>query len=411
MAVSLKVDPAEVDWHVKKLASFGAYGETGVWRIAYSPEWVAAQDQLAKWYQSAGLTPRMDAVGNLWGRLEGSAGGKLIATGSHVDSQAPGGHYDGAQGVVAAFLAVKKLRETCGQPKRPIEIVAFCEEEGSRFPAANLWASRAITGQVKAEDLSVLGYDGLSMADALRGVGLDPARFAEARRDDLEAFIELHVEQGPFLEEAGLPVGVVSAITGLRHYQVTLTGRTDHAGGMPMDHRRDPMAGAAEIIAGVIGNALRMGRPAVTTVGRIKAEPGGPAIVPGKVVFTIDARHPVPEQLQELYRQHESLINEVASRRGLGLDVQINIEVPPVPMDTGIIALLEEAARERDIPYLVMASGAGHDTQRMASICRPGMIFVQSRDGRSHTPEEYTAPEHAALGIELLAAGLCRLAY
>jgi allantoate deiminase len=412
MTRALPIDPAEVAWHVERLAHFGAHGATGVWRTVYSPEWTAAQQQLAEWFQAAGLSVRQDAVGNLWGRLEGSAGCGVIATGSHVDSQRPGGQYDGALGIIAGLLAVKHLRQTYGSPRRPLEVVSLCEEESSRFPTAAYWGSRAITGQVRPADLTeVRDFDGVPIADVMRGVGLDPDRVAEAVRHDLDAFIELHIEQGPFLEDANLPVAIVSGITGMRHYLVTLTGRADHAGAVPMDRRLDPMAGAAEIISGVIGNAFRLGRPAVTTVGQIRAEPGGRAIVPDRVIFTVDARHPVPEQRAELYRQHESLIREVAARRGLRLTLEIMLDIDPAPSDPAIMALHEASARGLEIPCLVLPSGAGHDSQRMATICRTGMLFVQSRDGRSHTPDEYTAPEHAAAGIAVLAATLHGLAY
>lgn len=411
-SATISIDPAEVDRHITQLARFGAHGPTGVWRTVYSPEWRAAQEQLAAWFGAAGLTVRQDAVGSLWGRLDGTAGGGVIVSGSHVDSQRPGGQYDGALGIIGALLAVTYLQQTYGRPRQPLEVVSLCEEESSRFPSAAFWGSRAITGQIRPEDLTeVRDFDGVPIAEAMRQVGLDPQRYGEAARHDLDAFIELHIEQGPFLEDARLPVAIVSAITGMRPYQVTLTGRADHAGAVPMDRRLDPMAGAAEIIGGVIGNALRMGRPAVTTVGRISAEPGGRAIVPERVVFTVDARHPDPERRVELYRQHESLIQEVAARRQLALDLQVTSDIPPMPMDPGIVAGLEESARALNIPHLVMASGAGHDSQRLATICRTGMIFVQSRGGRSHTPDEYTTPEHAAAGIAVLAATLHRLAY
>jgi allantoate deiminase len=206
-------------------------------------------------------------------------------------------------------------------------------------------------------------------------------------------------------------VAVVSGITGMRHYVVTLTGRADHAGAVPMDRRLDPMAGAAEIITGVIGNAFRLGRPAVTTVGRLEAEPGGRAIVPERVRFTVDARHPDPARRALLYRQHESLLRETAERRGLGLELEVAMDIPPAPSDPTIVALHEESARALGIPYTVLPSGAGHDSQRLATICRTGMLFVQSRGGRSHTPAEYTAPEHAAAGIAVLAETLRKLAW
>jgi allantoate deiminase len=412
MTPQIQIDPALVERYIMELARHGAHGETGVWRTVYSPEWVQATDQYAAWCEEAGLRVRRDAVGNVWGRLEGRAGGGAIVSGSHIDSQRPGGRYDGALGAIAALVALRALREQFGAPQRPLEALAFCEEEGSRFPAARFWGSRAITGDIgEGEAERLRGYEGETMAEAMAAVGLDPARIGEARRDDIEAFIELHIEQGPILEQAGLPVGVVDAITGLRHYAVELRGTANHAGAFPMDLRRDPMAGAAEMIGRVVQTAIDWGRPAVTTVGRIAAEPNFPAIVPELLRFTVDARHPDPEAVERLYAAHEATLREVAARRGLEVDWQVTLTHPPCLADAGLVELLEGSARALEIPYLRMHSGAGHDSQVMANVCKVAMIFVQSKDGRSHTPAEFTSVAHAVAGIRVLAATLYRLAY
>ena len=309
-------------------------------------------------------------------------------------------------------IAIRTLRERFGTPRRPLEAVAFCEEEGSRFPAANFWGSRAVTARIRPEEAGLLlDYEGQTIADAMRAVGLDPIRVAEAAREDIDTFIELHIEQGPLLERAGLPVGIVTGITGLRHYAVEVVGEANHAGAYPMDLRHDPMAGAAEMISGVLETATRSGRPAVTTVGRLQIEPNYPAIVPGKVSFTVDARHPEPQALAQLYAAHEALLRAVAKRRALKVDWRITLDQPPSPSDAATVRLLETAARSQGIPMMSMHSGAGHDSQVMAGIAKIAMIFVQSRNGRSHTPEEFTSVEHAVLGINTLAAGLYQLAY
>jgi allantoate deiminase len=406
------VDPEEVERHIMQLAQYGAYGETGVWRTVYSPEWVAAQQQVQEWCRGIGLEVWQDAVGNVWGRMPGAEGGKPIVTGSHIDSQTPGGRYDGALGVISAYLALKTLKERFGQPKRTLELLSFCEEESSRFAATNFWGSRAIVGLIAPDEPNTLrGYDGVLMADAMRAIGLDPDRIADAKHDDIGAFVELHVEQGPILEEAGLPVAVVNAITGIRHWVITLHGRSDHAGARPIDDRIDPMAGAAEIVSRFIKTALEMGRPAVTTVGRIQAEPGFPAIVPDSVTFTLDARHPDPEARERLYEAHMETLREVCERRGLRYETRITTDHPPCMADPTLVRTFEEAAEAQGIPYQTMASGAAHDTQRMVHIAPVVMLFVQSKGGRSHTPAEYSTPEDAAKGVELLAAGLHRLAY
>lgn len=408
----IAIDPALVERFIMEMARFGAHSGTGVWRTVYSPEWVGATDLYARWCEEAGLAVKRDAVGNVWGRLDGKDGGKAIVSGSHIDTQRPGGRYDGTLGALAGLIALKALKETYGAPRRPLEAVALCEEEGSRFPSASWWGSRAITGRISPEDPDrIRGLADETIAQAMREVGLDPARIPEARRDDIEAFIELHIEQGPILEHAGLPVAVVTGITGIRHYLVTLEGTQNHAGAFPMDLRRDPMAGFAEIASGVVDTAHRWGRPAVTTVGRVEAEPNMPAVIPRRVRFTVDARHPDPEACVRLHASHERLMREVAARRGLDIDWEVLIDHPACPSDPGLVATLQDAARTQAVPFMLMASGAGHDSQQMAAIAKVAMIFVRSKDGRSHTPEEFSSIEDIVAGIKVLAASLYKLAY
>jgi len=409
---AIAIDPALVETMIMEIGAIGAHSGTGVWRTVYSPEWVAANDLYARWAQEAGLGVSRDAVGNVWGRLEGSDGGKSIVSGSHVDTQCPGGRYDGTLGALSALIALKALRAQFGQPKRTLEAVSLCEEEGSRFPTANFWGSRAITGAIQQGDAdNTRDFEGMTIADAMREVGLDPARIPTAQREDIESFVELHIEQGPILEHADLPVAIVSAITGLRHYRVKLSGEQNHAGAFPMDLRQDPVAGFLEIGSGVINTAHRLGRPAVTTIGRVDVNPNGAAVVPCEVHFTIDVRHPDPEKGQELYRLHEQLMQEVAARRGLEIEWDIGIEKAPCLSDPELVSIFRRAAGEQEVPTLTMASGAGHDTQQMARIARTVMIFVRSEKGRSHTPEEFSTIPDIVAGIQVLAAGLHELAY
>jgi allantoate deiminase len=408
----IDVDAGLVERYLLELARHGAYGETGVWRTAYSPEWSAAQHQVAAWMREAGLEVRSDAVGNVWGRLAGSEGGPMVATGSHIDSQTPGGRYDGALGVVAALVALRTLREQFGAPCRTLEAVSLCEEEASRFHATNFWGSRAIVGAISPDEPEAIrDRDGVSIGDAMRGVGLDPERIAEARRDDLDTWIEVHIEQGPILEAEGLPVGVVDAITAIRHYVIELTGRSDHAGARPMAGRLDPMAGFAEIVTAVIGVALESGAPAVTTVGRVNVEPNLPSAVPDKVTFTLDSRHPDQRMVDAQHTRQEQLMREIAERRGLQISWTKPLDLPASPSDPAVVAALEHAAAEEGIPFRRMHSGAGHDTQNIARIARTAMLFARSKDGRSHTPEEFTSVEDAVAAIRVLAATLHRLAY
>ena len=408
----IDVDSDLVERLVLELARHGAYGETGVWRTVYTAEWVAAQDQIAAWLADAGLEVRRDAVGSVLGRLAGSEDGSVIATGSHIDSQTPGGRYDGALGVIAGLVALRTLREQFGTPRRTLEAVSLCEEEASRFHATGFWGSRAIIGAISPDEPDLIrDRDGTSIGEAMRSVGLDPQRISEARRDDLDTWIELHIEQGPILEEEGMQVGVVDAITAIRHYVIELRGRSDHAGARPMRGRLDPMAGFAEIVTAVIGVALESGPPAVTTVGRVEVKPNLPSAVPDAVTFTLDSRHPDQRAVDAQHAQQEQLMREIADRRGLEISWTKPIDLPASPSDPTVVAALERAATEQGIPFRRMHSGAGHDTQNIAKIAKAAMVFARSRDGRSHTPEEFTSVEDSVAAIRVLAATLHDLAY
>jgi allantoate deiminase len=408
----IDIDPEFVERMILEFGAIGAHSGTGVWRTVYSPEWVRANALYVQHGEALGLAMRSDAVGNVWGRLAGSEAGPSIVSGSHMDTQTPGGRYDGTLGALSALIALGALKQQFGQPKRTLEALSLCEEEGSRFPGANFWGSRAITGTIgPADPDTTKAYSGETIAEAMRAIELDPAAIPSAQRRDIETFVELHIEQGPILEHAGLPVAIVDAITGLRHYHVTLGGEQNHAGAFPMDLRRDPMAGFAEIASGVINTAHRLGRPAVTTIGRCEVVPNGAAVIPREVRFTVDARHPDPARRLELFALHENLMREVAARRGLTIDWSIAIDKEPCLSDPGLIDIFTAAAGEQQVKALQMASGAGHDTQTMAKIAKVLMIFVRSKDGRSHTPEEFSSIEDIVAGIRVLAAGLYKLAY
>jgi allantoate deiminase len=408
----MRVDPNLIERYLREMGEIGAHSETGVWRTLYSPEWAQANALFSKWSEDAGLAVSTDAVGNVWAKAVGGDGGPSIVSGSHIDTQCPGGRYDGTLGILSALVAVRTLQELYGQPKRTLEVVSFCEEEASRFPAANFWGSRAITGGIGADEpFRLVGLDGVLMSDAMKEVGLDPSRVDEAHRKDIDTFIELHIEQGPILEHAGLSVGVVDAITGLRQTSVSLWGEANHAGAFPMDLRRDPMAGFVEIASGLMSEARRRGRPSVTTVGRCEVSPGGASIIPEMVRFTLDSRHPDPDTLQAIHASNESFMREVAQRHNLKIEFQTNLEKKPSPSAPHLVNLLETKAGELGIPTLRMSSGAGHDCQQMAKIAAVAMIFVQSKNGRSHTPLEFSSIPHIVDGTRLLMSALYHLAY
>jgi len=390
-----------LEQRLDELYAIGAQPDGGAYRGLYDDAWAQALDLVERWFKDAGLKTRRDAVGNLWGRVDGANKGKAVVTGSHIDTVRRGGRLDGALGIVAGLTAVESLLKD-GPPQRTLEVVAICEEEGSRFNT-NFWGSRAIVGELdRVPD---------DIAAAMRARGLDAARVSSAARDDIDTFIELHIEQGAVLESAGTPLAVVSAIVGTAHLEVTVTGRPDHAGTTPMTLRRDALAAAAAMIQAVESIARALGPPAVATVGRIRVEPDQMNVVPGRCVFTVDLRHSDLGARRALEQRVRSLCETIASERSLGLEMRVLQEKPPVAMHPDVRSLLARAARESGAHATELVSGAGHDAQVLAARCKVGMLFVPSIGGRSHCPEESTKPEYLELGTRVLQKALQIIAY
>jgi allantoate deiminase len=411
--IPMHIDAALLERRLDELYAIGAEPDGGTYRPLYSAAWVAAVEHVERWLKDAGLQTRRDAVGNLWGRADGRDNGKSIVTGSHIDTVRRGGRLDGALGIVAGLTAVEALLKNKGKPQRTLEVVAICEEEGSRF-STNFWGSRAIAGSIDpTETESVKDSLGTSIGSAMRERGLDPSpsRIARAARDDIDTFIELHIEQGAVLESSKARLAVVSAIVGTAHLEVTVTGRPDHAGTTPMELRRDALAGAAAMIQAVESITRSLGKPAVATVGKIRAQPDQINVIPGRVVFTVDLRHADLSARRALEERIRSLCTTIAAERELGLETRVLQERPPVPMHQEVRALLARAAQDSGVNATEMVSGAGHDAQILAARCRVGLLFVPSIGGRSHCPEESTNPAHLQLGTEVLARSLELLAY
>jgi allantoate deiminase len=408
---SLPIDSQQLHARIDELGAIGVHSDGSLYRGVYDDGWVEAMALVRSWLEAAGLSTRFDAVGNLWGRAEGSEGGSSVVTGSHVDTVCNGGKYDGALGVHMAIAAVQALLETAGRPKRPLEVLVTCEEEGSRF-SSSFWGARAIVGRIHPEEPGrVVDQAGLTIGAAMEARGFDPARIPEAERHDIAAFVEAHIEQGAILEREGYPLGVVSTITGQRWMRVTVTGVQNHAGTTPMDLRRDALAGAAAMIERITAAAVRMGRPAVATVGRIQAFPGGTNIIPGRCDFTIDTRHADPDLRRQLLAEIDGILTQVATERELGVQAAVIADHDPVPMRAEIRAQIEASIEQLGLRYLVMPSGAGHDSEILAPRFPTAMLFVPSHDGKSHTPEEYTPIEQVVPGVRALTGTLHRLAY
>lgn len=399
---------------LERLASFTSGSGEGVTRLLYSPEWLAAQRDVAERMRDEGLAPEFDEVGNVFGRLPGTGGpAGAIVTGSHIDTVAQGGRFDGAYGIAAGLAAVGYLHRTYGLPRRTLEVVSLCEEEGSRFPLA-YWGSGSIAGlrsfaQVRAEELR--DADGIPFVEAMRSCGFGEGSARPARRGDMAAFIELHIEQGAVLERAGAAVGIVEAIAGQRRIRVEVRGETNHAGTTPMTLRRDALEGACAMISLLRQEALQWGAPLVATVGHIEARPNMPNAVSGEAAFTVDIRHADREALEAFGRRLREAFRQVAAERGLALDCAEWLREEPTPMSAELAAGLADSCAALGLSPLRMISGAGHDAQMLARICPAAMLFVPSRGGISHSPLEYTRPRELAAGALVLAELLYRLGY
>ena len=407
---SIAVNPEEMQRLVETLGAIGEQPGGGIIRHVYDSAWVAARQQLADWMRAAGLAVREDAVGNLFGRIEGDSP-RTILTGSHIDTVQLGGRYDGALGVLSALAALRVLKDTAGKPKKSLEMVALCEEEDSRFHC-NFWGTRGMLGLISAAEMDELrDEDGVPIGRVMAEIGFPPENYAQAIRDDLDAFVELHIEQGRILFDEGLPLGIVDAITGLYRFRVTVEGRTDHAGTTPMDLRHDALQAAAHIATEMTAIVVQAGRPAVLTNGWWEVLPGAWNIVPGLVHFSVDLRHPDEAAKQRLAAEVRRCGEQIAAKRGVSIAYSVVSDVPPKDMDPAVKAHLHAAAEACGVQWIPMVSGAGHDSQVMATRVPTAMLFVPSFEGRSHSAAEYTTPEDAARGATVLATALHRLAY
>jgi allantoate deiminase len=377
-------------------ARIGADERGGVSRFAWTPELAEANAWLAEHLAELGLEVELDAAGNVIGRWEAGEG-KAVLLGSHLDTVPCGGRYDGALGVLAALDVVRRLKAEGVEPARPIWVVSFNDEEGARFQTGML-GSRAFCGDCELEDWGRRG-----VPEAMAEAGFDFDRLPDARRaEDVAAYLELHIEQGPVLERAGVDLGVVTAITGMLGLRARFLGEANHAGTTPMELRRDALAGAARAVLALREEA-RSRDDMTANVGVISAEPGGFNVVPGTAEMTIDIRSPASVGFARLEPFVRETLQRIAAEEGLGLELRETHRKQPVALDPELQDRLEEAAREEGATTLRLASGAGHDAMVLAHHAPAAMLFVPSRGGLSHTPDEFSSPEHCELGARVLA--------
>ena len=407
-----KVERIQKD--IESLAQFSCVQGIGCTRFTYTKEFRQAADYIIAEMKAAGLEVREDPVGIIIGRMEGKdPTAPAIMTGSHFDTVKTGGRFDGPAGVTAALETARVLHEEGFEPNCPIEFVALPEEEGARF-GGGLFGSRAICGQLKENELETYkDWDGVSIAEAMRGYGLDPDKAEQARRKpgDIGLFLELHIEQGPILENNKVDIGVVDAIVGLKTYVVTVSGRSDHAGTTPLNMRADTVLAAARAIAAGTDKALELDDGTVITFGRVETKPGAFNIVAKETVFNIDCRSRTIESVETVIEAvRASLEKSARENPGLSFDMYESLRAMPVPMKAEVKALLEEKAAECGISTMPMLSGAGHDAMIMGSLCDVAMVFVPSKDGRSHVPEEWTDYDELQKGVEVVCRTIKELA-
>jgi len=397
---TLKVNPIRLEQRIEKLAEYGKTPDGGVNRVAFSDQDIQSREYILTLMKEAGLKIHTDEGGNIIGRMEGTDSSlPPIVFGSHTDTVPHGGKFDGAVGVLGAIECVQVLAENSVKTRHPLEVIVFADEEGG------LIGSKAIIGTLTAEALDVTSHSGKTVRKGIEALGGNPLELARAvrKKEDIEAFIEIHIEQGSTLSSKGIDIGVVEGIVGINWWDVTIEGFANHAGTTPMDKRQDALLAAAHLIIAV--NKVVTGVPGrqVGTVGRVKAEPGAPNVIPGKVVMSLELRDLSAEKIDSLFKEIVKETNAISENTGTKISFsRIEATAVPTPTDPSIRKIIAESAEELGLSFLLMPSGAGHDAQDMAKITPTGMIFVPSQGGISHSPKELTLTKDVANGANVL---------
>lgn len=408
----MTINAARLWARLMELGQIGLQESGGVTRFSFTKEERLAKDVVIRYMTEAGLAVREDAVGNLIGRREGrDSDAPVVLTGSHIDTVPEGGKFDGALGVLAAIEALQCMEENGVEASHPIEVIAFTDEEGSRFGFGML-GSRALAGTLRQEDLAYKDEGQVTIADAMRVVGLDPEVLHEAARTphEVKAYIELHIEQGKVLEKLNQPVGLVTGIAGPLWQQFTINGQAGHAGATPMNMRRDPMQTAVEVMSYIYSETKKFDH-AVATVGKIRTMPGGVNVIPSQVQFSLDLRDINEADRDLLESRIREYASQVCEKDGTEFEIDLLQRVAPAPSSLVVKEAIAHAAgiaAISELPELV--SGAGHDGMQFSSSWPIGMIFVRSRDGISHNPAEWSSQEDCGVGAEVLYHTLLQLA-
>ncbi|MCO7126942.1 allantoate deiminase [Sporolactobacillus shoreicorticis] len=402
----------EIAERINALGQIGRTENGGVTRLLYSDSWLSAQTAVKKTMEEMGFSTHFDDVGNVFGRVEGTEErDRVILTGSHIDTVVDGGKYDGAFGVLAAMIAVSRLKQEYGAPKKTIETVALCEEEGSRFHLA-FWGSGSITGRYQLNDArTVTDGQGTTLEDAMHQMGFGQGKYPPARREDIACFLETHIEQGQILEREHLAWAPVSHIVGMKRIIIRLSGQSNHAGTTPMADRRDALYAASQMIFDVVSHAKEQSNGLVATVGQISIRPNVGNVIPGDCTFALDVRHHEYDVLHDFCTKELENFRRIAEKAAVELDIKTWLDDAPVKMDPSMTERHGKIAQRAGVPFKKMVSGAGHDSQIFGVYCPTAMMFVPSHDGISHSPKEFTRIDDLATGVRMLMKILHEMAY
>lgn len=401
----MTINSARLQQHFEAMSLIGKIGETGTNRPTMTPTEMQAFELASSWMLEAGMTTRIDNFGNLIGRLEGTNPElPVLMMGSHLDSQPYGGRFDGVAGVLCAIEAITTLTEQGIKPQRTIEVVSFADEEGWRFNKG-LFGSRGILGRLEEGELDRKDKDGITRRQALIDFGCDPTKFKESEYapGSIYCFLELHIEQGPVLDLANKPIGVVSGISGPLWWTVKLKGMAGHAGSVPMPIRKDALVGAAEIIVALRQIATQIpGAPTVGTVGTIKVFPASRNIIPEEVGFTVDLRDIDLDRRNRYEAQLKEQIEAICQKHGLTYEITEDWNSEPRYCADWLKQIIHQQCIDLDLDAPELMSGPFHDAMALSYATDYAMIFVRCKDGISHNPLEFASYEDLALGAEVL---------
>ncbi|MCZ6917547.1 MAG: Zn-dependent hydrolase [Gemmatimonadetes bacterium] len=384
---------------LRRLAQFGGTPEGGTSRVAYSDADLAARDHVMGLMRAASLDTAVDGAGNIVGRRAGrDASLAPLMFGSHIDSVPDGGNYDGQVGSIGAIEVAHTLADHAIVTRHPLEVVVFQNEEGGKT------GSRLLSGEVAPQELDIVTHSGFSIGEGMRRLGGNPDDLESLRRHagDIAAYLELHIEQGAVLEREGIAIGVVEGIVGIKRWDVTIDGFANHAGTTPMDQRRDAMLGAGRFIDAVHRTARRIPGRQVATVGRLQALPGAPNVIPGRVVLSLEIRDLAMEKIATVYEAIREEGLAIGEETGTTFAFDQFYVSRAAPTDERLRRLVADAAADLGLTFMRMPSGAGHDAQSIALLAPVGMIFVPSRSGISHSPQEFSHPDDIVAGMDVL---------